>query len=75
MAIKKPTYLSATNFIEIEFTQWRVFFAVNPSPKNTWPKCAPQLAQTISVRMPSASGILFTAPFISSSKLGHPHSD
>jgi Fe-Mn family superoxide dismutase len=28
-------FLSGTNFIETEFTQWRVFFGVNPSPKNT----------------------------------------
>lgn len=29
------SFLSGTNFIETEFTQWRVFFDVNPSPKNT----------------------------------------
>ena len=28
-------FLSATKFIEIEFTQWRVFLAVNRSPINT----------------------------------------
>jgi len=31
-------YLSGTKFIETEFTQLRVFFAVKPSPMNTCPK-------------------------------------
>lgn len=65
-------FLSGTNNIEMEFTQCLVFLLVNPSPRNTWPRCASQLAQTISVRLPSGSGILFTAPLISSSKLGQP---
>src|SRR3972149_7908652 len=57
---------------DVEFTQCRTLFLVKPSLRKTCPKCAPQLAQTISVRTPSGSGILFTAPGISSSKLGHP---
>src|SRR5665647_155564 len=61
--------------MEIEFTQYRVFFSVKPSPENTCPKCAPQLAHTISVRLPSASVCRITAPGISSSKLGHPQCD
>jgi len=64
-----------TNFIDTEFTQCRTFFGVRYSPSKTWPKCAPQLAQTISTRRPSASGTRFTAPGISSSKLGHPQCD
>ena len=35
---KKPCYFSAsllTNFIDTEFTQWRIFFTVSPSPANT----------------------------------------
>jgi hypothetical protein len=67
-------FLSGMKSIEIEFTQWRVFFFVKPSAKNTCPKCAPQVAQIISVRTPSASKIRFTPPGISSSKLGHPQS-
>ena len=63
---------SGTKTREIEFTQCRTLFPVKPSPRKTWPKCAPQLAQSISVRIPSGSGILFKAPGISSSKLGHP---
>src|ERR1700722_3503919 len=68
-------YSAGTNFIETEFTQCRTFFGVRYSPSNTWPKCAPQLAQTISTRRPSASGMRFTAPGISSSKLGQPQCD
>ena len=52
----------ATKFIEIEFTQWRVSFGVWPSPVKTCPRWPPQLAQTISVRRPSASGTRSTAP-------------
>ena len=63
---------AGTKISEIEFTQCRTLFPVKPSPRKTWPKCAPQLAQSISVRSPSGSGILFTTPGISSSKLGHP---
>ncbi len=38
-AYAHPYYFSSgTNFIEMEFTQCLVFFAVNPSPKNTWPR-------------------------------------
>ena len=54
------------------FTQWRVSFAVKRSPVKTCPKCPPQLLQTISTLLPSASGTFFTAPGISSSKLGQP---
>src|SRR5690606_10615302 len=68
-------FSNGTNYIEMELTQCLVFFVVNPSPKNTCPRCPPQLAHTISVRMPSGSGIRLTAPFISSSKLGHPQCD
>ena len=35
---KRPCYFSAsllTNFIDTEFTQWRIFFTVSPSPANT----------------------------------------
>jgi len=60
------------NFKEMELTQCRVFFVVNFSPLNTCPKCASQFVQTISTRLPSASGLCFTAPAISSSKLGQP---
>jgi hypothetical protein len=66
---------NGTNFMESEFTQWRVFLGVRYSPSKTWPKCAPQLAHTISTRRPSASGTRFTAPGISSSKLGQPQCD
>ena len=59
--------------MEMEFTQCRVFFGVKPSPWKTCPRCAPQEAQVISVRLPSASTERFTAPGISASKLGHPH--
>jgi hypothetical protein len=69
------SFSSGIKSIEIEFTQCRTFFFVKPSPKNTCPKCAPQLAQVISVRTPSASKLRLTAPGISSSKLGHPQSD
>ena len=41
---------SATNFIDRELTQCRVFFAVNCSPWNTCPRCPPQFSQRISVR-------------------------
>jgi hypothetical protein len=64
-----------TNFIDTEFTQCLVFFGVRYSPSKTWPRCALQLAQTISTRLPSASGMRFTAPGISSSKLGQPQCD
>lgn len=63
------------NFIEIEFTQWRVFFSVRCSFSNTWPRCAPHFLHKISVRIPSASGFRSTFPGISSSKEGHPQSD
>ena len=66
--------LSGMKSIEIEFTQCLVFFPVKPSPMKTWPKCAPHLAHWISVRTPSESGRRFTAPEISSSKLGQPQS-
>jgi len=58
--------------IEIELTQWRVSFSVKCSPVKTWPRWAPQFAHWISVRWPSGSGSRFTAPGISSSKLGQP---
>ena len=29
---------TGTNFIDTEFTQWRVFFGVKYSPSKTWPK-------------------------------------
>src|ERR1700748_3965537 len=64
-----------TKFIESELTQCLTFFGVKYSPSKTWPKCAPQLAHTISTRCPSASGTRFTAPGISSSKLGQPQCD
>ena len=66
---------AGTKTSEIELTQCRVSLRVRPSPKKTCPRCPPQFAQTISVRLPSASGIRFTAPGISSSKLGQPQSD
>ena len=68
-------YSPPTNFIDTEFTQWRVFLGVKYSPSKTWPKCAPQFAQTISTRRPSASFTRLTAPGISSSKLGQPQCD
>ena len=61
--------------MEMELTQWRMFFSVSLSPSNTWPRCPSQLAQTISIRRPSASGTRFTAFGISSSKLGQPQCD
>src|SRR6201985_2168139 len=64
-----------TKFMESELTQCLTFFGVKYSPSKTWPKCAPQLAHTISTRRPSASGTRFTAPGISSSKLGQPQCD
>src|SRR5882757_10129197 len=45
------------------------------SPSKTCPRCAPQLAHSISTRRPSGSGTRFTAPGISSSKLGQPQCD
>jgi hypothetical protein len=66
---------NGTNFSETELTQCLVFLGVRYSPSKTWPKWAPQLAHTISTRLPSASGIRFTAPGISSSKLGQPQCD
>ena len=60
------------NFSETEFTQCLVFFVVKRSPLNTCPKWPSQAAQTISILLPSASGICLTAPASSSSKLGHP---
>src|SRR5690606_3744475 len=63
------------NFIDNEFTQCRVFFDVNLSPSNTCPRWASHLAQRISTRRPSASSTRFTAPGISSSKLGQPQCD
>jgi hypothetical protein len=70
--LNSPT---GTNFIETELTQCRTFLGVRYSPSKTWPRCAPQLLQTISTRRPSASGTRFTAPGISSSKLGQPQCD
>ncbi len=61
-----------TNRIEIELTQWRVFFLVIRSPRNTWPRCPSHRAHRISIRRPSPSDSRRTAPGISSSKLGHP---
>lgn len=58
-----------------EFTQCRVFFGVKLSPSNTCPRCASHFAHTISIRRPSASSTRFTAPGISSSKLGQPQWD
>lgn len=63
---------SGMKSIEMELTQCRTFLEVKRSPRKTWPKCALQLAQLISIRTPSGSGDLLTAPGISSSKLGHP---
>src|SRR5215212_8452888 len=59
--------------IDNELTQSRVFLFVNPSPRNSCPKCAPQFAHSISVLIPSGSGIRLTAFGKLSSKLGHPH--
>ena len=73
VTISDRSWSLATNFMESELTQWRVFLAVNLSPVNTCPRCPSQLAQTISVRRPSASFTRRTRPGISSSKLGHPH--
>ena len=67
------SFFSGRNSSETEFTQWRVFLGVKPSFRKTWPRWAPQRAQVISVRTPSASGVRRTAPGISSSKLGQPH--
>src|ERR1700722_14851532 len=61
--------------MDTELTQCLVFFGVKYSPSKTWPRCAPQLAHTISTLRPSASGTRFTAPGISSSKLGQPQCD
>ena len=58
---------------EMELTQCLIFLSVKCSPSNTCPKCPPQLLQVISILYPSASKVRLTAPFISSSKLGHPH--
>jgi len=35
---RRPIYAFGTNLSEIEFTQCRVFFAVNRSPTKTWPR-------------------------------------
>src|SRR5215212_3021540 len=59
--------------IDNELTQSRVFLFVKPSPRNSCPKCAPQFAHSISVLIPSGSGICLTAFGKLSSKLGHPH--
>ena len=59
----------------MEFTQCLISFGVKCSPLNRWPRCPPHLAQVISVRLPSASRVLFIAPDISSSKDGQPQVD
>lgn len=48
-----------------------------PSPLKTWPKCPPQLLQTISMRsIPNElSTFLFTAPGIESKYAGQPQPD
>ena len=66
-------FAAGTNSSDTELTQWRVFRGVKPSPVKTWPRWPPHRAQVISVRRPSASTVRFTAPGISSSKLGQPH--
>lgn len=65
---------SATNRIDSEFTQWRMFLGVIRSPSNTWPRWPSQLAQTISTRfIPNEISVWRrTAPGISSSKEGQP---
>jgi hypothetical protein len=72
-----PFFVSSigTKTSDTELTQWRVSFEVYFSPLKTWPKCPSQLVHVISVRLPSASVVFFTAPLISSSKLGHPQLD
>src|SRR5215831_10405170 len=55
-----------------EFTHSRVFLFVKCSPRNSCPKCAPQFIHSISVLIPSGSGIRFIAFEKVSSKLGHP---
>src|SRR3989338_6461615 len=52
-----------------------MFLSVKPSPVKICPRCPPQFAQVISVRMPSLSELLCIAPGISSSKLGQPQVD
>jgi hypothetical protein len=59
--------------IDNEFAHSRVFLFVKFSPRNSCPKCAPQFVHSISVRIPSGSGIRFIAFGRFSSKLGHPH--
>src|SRR5215217_6277720 len=59
--------------IDNELTQSRVFLFVNPSPRNSCPKCAPQFVHSISVLIPSGSSTRFIAFGKLSSKLGHPH--
>src|SRR5206468_6718640 len=58
-------YRFGTNLREIEFTQCRVFLAVNRSPTKTWPRWPAQAAHSISTRLPSGSGTRRTAPSIS----------
>ena len=50
---------TGTKVMEMELTQWRIFFAVNPSPSNTWPRWPSQCAHRISTRWPSASASRF----------------
>src|SRR5215204_1497586 len=59
--------------IDNELTQSRVFLFVKPSPRNSCPKCAPQVAHSISVLITSGSGISLPAFWKLSSNLGHPH--
>jgi hypothetical protein len=51
------------NLSEILLTQCRSSVGVlNPSPLKTCPKCPPQAAQVISIRLPSGSGVRAMAP-------------
>ena len=59
--------------IDNELTHSRVFLLGKCFPKNSYPKCAPQFSHSISVLIPSGSGIRFIAFLKLSSKLGHPH--
>jgi len=61
-------------FRQIEFTQCLSSVGLeNRSPLNTWPRCEPHRAQTISVRRPSASGNSLIAPGSPCQNAGQPH--
>jgi hypothetical protein len=58
--------------MDSELTHSLMFFSVSCSPRNSCPKCPPQLAQSISVLIPSGSGTRFSALGKLPSKLGQP---